>query len=187
MLKLTRITHSYGDRPVLKELSLTLQPGQRIALMGPSGSGKTTLLRIALGLLIPTSGTVENSFRKTAVVFQEPRLLPWRTALENVNLVLGDNGSTAEKARSCLAQLGLGDAADKYPVELSGGMQQRAALARAMAVEGDLLILDEPFKAMDEALRNQVIALVAQTKAAILLVTHELSEAEALGCEIRYL
>ena len=184
MLKLTGISHSYGDRPLLENRDLILHPGRRLALMGPSGCGKTTLLRIALGLLKPTEGTVENTFRKTAVVFQEPRLLQWRTALENVNLVLGDGKSTLETARAFLEQVKLSDAGDKYPRELSGGMQQRVAVARALAAEGDLLILDEPFKAMDEALREQLIARVAETKAAILLVTHEESEAEMLGCEI---
>ena len=184
MLKLTNISHSYGDRTVLEKFSLTLKPGQRIALMGPSGCGKTTLLRIAMGLLSPTAGTVENTFRKTSVLFQEPRLLPWRTALENVNLVLGDDRRTMEQARWHLKRLGLGQSADKYPKELSGGMQQRTALARAMAFDGDLLVLDEPFKAMDEALRFQVIAQVAETTAAILLVTHDEAEAVALGCEI---
>lgn len=184
MLKLTHIRHHYGGQPVLKDVSLTLLPGQRFALMGSSGVGKTTLLRIAAGLLKPTGGTVENSFRKSAVLFQEPRLLPWRTAAENVNLVLGDDRSTMEQARRQLEQLGLGQAADKYPDELSGGMQQRVALARAMAFDGDLLLLDEPFKAMDEALRFQLIAQVGEAPAAILLVTHEEAEAAALGCEI---
>ena len=184
MLSLLNISHSFGDREVLKNVTLKLTPGQRVALMGPSGVGKTTLLRIALQTLIPTCGTVENTFRKTAAVFQEPRLLPWRTALENVNLVLEDNDKTREKARLSLKQLGLGDAADKYPRELSGGMQQRVALARAMTVGADLLILDEPFKAMDEALRRDVIDLVGQTQGAILLVTHEEEEAKALNCEI---
>ena len=184
MLKLTNISHCYGDHKVLEQTSLTLDPGQRLALMGPSGCGKTTLLRIAMGLLQPSEGSVENTFRKTAAVFQEPRLLPWRTALENVNLVLGDGKHTLEAAQRYLKLVKLGAALDKYPRELSGGMQQRVALARALAAEGDLLILDEPFKAMDEALRSQVIALVAQTDAAILLVTHEESEAKALGCEI---
>lgn len=184
MLKLTAISHRYGDQPVLENKNLTLQPGQRLALMGPSGCGKTTLLRIALGLLKPTEGTVENTFRKTAVVFQEPRLLPWRTAQENVNLVLGDRKATLDTARQYLQQVKLSEAAEKYPRELSGGMQQRVAVARALAAEGDLLILDEPFKAMDEALREQIIARVAETRAAILLVTHEEAEARMLGCEI---
>ena len=184
MLKLTAISHRYADVPVLKDMDLTLLSGRRIAVMGPSGCGKTTLLRIALGILEPTDGTVENTFRKTAAVFQEPRLLPWRTALENVNLVLGDGKATLETAHKYLEQVKLADAADKYPRELSGGMQQRVSLARALAAESDLLILDEPFKAMDEALREQVIALVAQTEAAILLVTHEETEAKMLGCEI---
>lgn len=184
MLKLTNISHSYGEHAVLQNQNLTLLPGQRIAIMGPSGCGKTTLLRIALGLLKPTAGTVENTFRKTAAVFQEPRLLPWCTALENVNLVLGDGKSTLETAATYLEQVHLSEAADKYPRELSGGMQQRVAVARALAADGDLLILDEPFKAMDEALQEQIIALVNQTKAAILLVTHEEAEAKALDCEI---
>ena len=184
MLNLHNISHRFGEHLVLQNVDLSVNPKQRIALMGPSGSGKTTLLRVATGLLAPTEGTVENTFSKTAVVFQEPRLLPWRTAAENVNLVLEDNAKTMPKAKAQLIALGLEDALDKYPRELSGGMQQRVALARALVTDADLLVLDEPFKAMDEALREQVMALVAKTEAAILLVTHEESEAIALGCEI---
>ena len=90
MLKLQNITHRFGEHLVLQNVNLSVTPKQRIALMGPSGSGKTTLLRVATELIAPTEGTVENTFSKTAVVFQEPRLLPWRTAAENVNLVLED-------------------------------------------------------------------------------------------------
>ena len=184
MLELKNISHRYDSQWVLRNRNLTLKTGQRLAIMGPSGCGKTTLLRIVLGLMKPTEGTVKNTFSNLGVVFQEPRLLPWRTALENVNLVLGDSRETKEKAGSFLELVGLSDARDKLPGELSGGMQQRVALARALALEGDCLILDEPFKAMDEALRLQMIDLVAQTKAAVLLVTHEEAEAKSLGCEI---
>ena len=184
MLKLTNICHSFGENPVLKGFSLDLGPGERVALMGPSGVGKTTVLRIVMGLLAPDRGSVENGFSKTAVVFQEPRLLPWRTGEENVNLVLGDKLDTMPRARAWLERLGLKDAGTQYPSQLSGGMQQRVALARAMALEGDLLILDEPFKGLDEALREEVMARVAGTNAAILMVTHDEEEAEALGCRI---
>ena len=184
MLKLTNISHSFGEKQVLRDFSLTLRPGQRIALMGPSGVGKTTVLRLAMGLLEPEKGTVENSFSKTAPVFQEPRLLPWRTAAENVNLMLGDGRQTLDTAKAWLGRLGLEEAVDRYPAELSGGMQQRVALGRALAVQGDLMILDEPFKGLDEALRRQVMAQVNQTAAAIVLVTHDEEEAHALNCEI---
>ena len=187
MLKLVNISHSYGDRQVLQKKSLSLEAGQRIALMGPSGCGKTTLLKIALGLLQPSAGAVENRFRRVAAVFQEPRLLPWATALENVNLVLGDQKSSLPRAMAALEEMELGDAAQKYPRELSGGMQQRLAIARALATEPDLLILDEPFKGMDEALRLRVLQTVARTQAAVLLVTHEEWEARTLGCEIQTL
>lgn len=184
MLELRNICHRYDKSPLLRDFSLTLAPGQRLAIMGPSGCGKTTLLRIALGLIKPNSGTVRNEFDRTAVVFQEPRLLPWRTAAENVNLVLGDGAQTLPQARQTLAMLGLEEAADKYPPQLSGGMQQRVSIARALTLDAPLLILDEPFKAMDEALRHQVIDQVGQRADAILLVTHEPWEAQALGCEI---
>ena len=184
MLKLHQICHSFDQNPLLEDFNLELHPGQRLAIMGPSGSGKTTLLRIILGFITPKAGTAENTFATTAVVFQEPRLLPWATAAENVNLVLGDKAETLPRVLAQLESLGLKEAADKYPRELSGGMQQRVAIARALVLQPDLLILDEPFKAMDEGLRNQVISLVRQTNAAILMVTHDSWEAEALGCEI---
>ena len=181
MLEIKDVNLSFGEKTVLKNFSLSLQSGQRIALMGPSGCGKTTLLRIIAGLQTVSSGTVTNTFDKTAVMFQEPRLLPWCTAEQNVSLV-----SSPEKAAHYLSRLQLQESLQQNPATLSGGMQQRVALARALAYEGDLLLLDEPFKAMDQSLRQQVAEAVcaATPNTTVLLITHDPWEAEALGCQI---
>jgi NitT/TauT family transport system ATP-binding protein len=191
MLELNGISVSFGEHAVLTDCSLRLAPGERIALMGPSGCGKTTLLRIALSLQMPDSGTAVCRARKPAAVFQEPRLLPWLTALDNVNLVLFDTAETLPAARCWLERMELGEAAGLYPHELSGGMQQRVSLARALAVTPDLLVLDEPFRGLDTALRTQVTEAVASALSAfssegtaLLLATHSEEEALALGCRI---
>lgn len=184
MLKLRNVNYRYGEHSIFHSYDLTIHAGERVAVMGTSGSGKTTLLRLVMGLLSPMGGSVENTFQTMGVVFQEPRLLPWRTAIENVNLVLGDRSDTLETARRYLKKMELGEAADKYPREMSGGMQQRLALARALAVQGDFLILDEPFKGLDEELRQRVLEQVNEFEGAILLVTHEEMEAKALGCRM---
>ena len=181
MLEIKNATLSFGEKTILDNFSFTLAPGQRLALMGPSGCGKTTLLRVIAGLQAVSSGTVTNTFSKTAVMFQEPRLLPWCTAEQNVSLV-----SSPEKAAHYLTKLQLQKNLQQYPATLSGGMQQRVALARALAYEWDFLLLDEPFKAMDKTLRQQVAEAVcaATRNAAVLLVTHDPWEAEALGCQV---
>ena len=186
MLQLNDISVRFGTKPVLEGCSLRLEQGRRVALMGPSGCGKTTLGRVALLLQIPSSGTVTNRFARMAAVFQEPRLLPWATAAENVNLVLTDRAESLPEARAWLERLELGEAAGLYPGALSGGMQQRLSLARALAARPELLVLDEPFKAMDEALKERVMRVTAQSlgTAALLLITHSEQEAAALGCEI---
>ncbi len=186
MLELQNVSLSFGEKRVLDRCSLLLPPGGRIALMGPSGCGKTTLLRMALGLQLPDSGTVRSGFSRCAAVFQEPRLLPWCTAEENVNAVLSDGPQTLAAARARLAELELGEAVGLYPAELSGGMQQRVSLARALAAEPELLVLDEPFKALDEALKERVLLTTARSLggAALLMATHSEEEAQALGCRI---
>jgi len=186
MLELRDISLSFGTNQVLRDCSLTLEAGQRLALMGPSGCGKTSLLRVALSLQTPDSGAVNSRAEKTAAVFQEPRLLPWRTAAENVNLVLSDGDETMPAARAWLQKLELSEACALYPAELSGGMQQRVSLARALASAPQLLVLDEPFKAMDAALRERVMRLTEESLqgAALLMATHDEQEARALGCRV---
>ena len=203
MLEMRDITVAFGDKTVLQGCGLSLDPGEHLALMGPSGCGKTTLLRIALGLQMPDSGTVRCDYLRPAAVFQEPRLLPWRTALENVVLTMGGDGircggdlirpsvrtgapSPEGKALEWLERLEIGEAVELYPDELSGGMQQRVSIARAMAVQPDFLVLDEAFKGLDEELRKRVLDLLAGTldKTAVLLATHDVEEARALGCRI---
>ena len=186
MLELKDITLRFEQKTVLDKCSLRLHPGERIALMGPSGCGKTSLLRVALGLQMPDSGSVSCTFQSVAAVFQEPRLLPWRTAAENVNLVLSDRAETMPEALSWLEKLELSDAQALYPAELSGGMQQRLSIARALASRPALLVMDEPFKAMDDKLNERVIRAVAASVdgAALLRVTHSEAEARAVGCRI---
>lgn len=186
MLELQDVGVVFGSKAVLRNCFLSVPIGARIALMGPSGCGKTTLLRVALGLHGPDSGTVENSFSRPAAVFQEPRLLPWRSVLENVNLVLSDGPETKGEALAWLEKVELGEAAELLPAELSGGMQQRLSLARALAYGPDLLVLDEPFKGLDDALCRRMSALIAQAAqtCAILLATHNEEEARAIGCRI---
>ena len=184
MLELKNVSLSYGDLRVLRDVSLRLDPGERIAVMGPSGCGKTSLLRVIAGLQSPDSGTVKLAARRLSFVFQEPRLLPWLTAEENVRLVLPD-AHQGEDAAAWLSRFGLSDAADKLPAELSGGMQQLVSLARALVCTPDFLLLDEPFKALDAAAKQNAIATVSDgTDAAIILVTHDACEAEALGCRV---
>ena len=184
MLELKNVSLSYGDLRVLRDVSLRLDPGKRIAVMGPSGCGKTSLLRVIARLQVPDSGTVERAARRLSFVFQEPRLLPWLTAAEHVRLVMPDTHHS-EDAAAWLLRFGLSDAADKLPAELSGGMRQLVSLARALVCTPDLLLLDEPFKALDAATKQNVITAVSDgTSAAIILVTHDTREAESLGCRV---
>ena len=186
MLELRDISVSYGEKTVLQHCDLNLMSGERIALMGPSGCGKTTLLRIALGLHTPDFGTVKRYFSRVSAVFQEPRLLPWRTALENVMLPIAGRPDSRDAAVSHLEKLELADAAGLYPDELSGGMQQRVSLARAMVFAPDLLVLDEAFKGLDVGLRGRVLTLLAGSlqNTSVLLATHSEEEARALSCRI---
>lgn len=189
MLILEDIFYSYGCLKVIDGVSLTLTPGQILCLTGPSGCGKTTLLKIIAGLIAPEEGTVKNLFSRTSYVFQEPRLLPWRTTLENIAFGLRAKKILASErqqiAFNLAKELGIEQAANQYPHQLSGGMQQRVALARALAVEPDLLLLDEPFSSLDIGRRRQLqdlmLKLLSDRNLAALVVSHNLAEAVSLG------
>ena len=185
MLKIESITKSFGDKAVLRDLSLSVADTGIVAIMGSSGIGKTTLLNIIAGLEEADGGNISCTFKKISYKFQEPRLFEWLTAVENVELVL-DSSSAGVTARDLLCRLGLADSLGKYPAELSGGMQQRVALARAIAYDGDLLLLDEPFSAVDEETKKQLIALIKQygETHSVMIVTHDRAEAEALDAKI---
>ncbi len=186
MLELEAVSISFDGRAVLRDCSLHAAAGERLALMGPSGCGKTTLLLTALGLVKPDAGTVRRAAARVGAVFQEPRLLPWQSAAGNVNAVLSDGPGTLPEARQWLTRLELGDAAELYPRELSGGMRQRVAIARALAYRPELLVLDEPFRGLDGELSRRVSELISREteKTALLLATHSEAEAAALGCRI---
>lgn len=164
---------------LLRELSLVVPPGQTLAVMGRSGAGKTTLLRTISGLARPTVGTVERPVERVPVVFQEPRLLPWRTTRQNVELVLGKQHR--HRAEEWLRKVGLADAMDTYPLALSGGMRQRASIARALACQEPLLLVDEPFAHLDVVtaaqLREELTSQIAATGCATVWVTHDPAEA----------
>ena len=180
MIEINNVSVNYGNTKVLKDLSITVKKGEQIALMGPSGSGKTTVLKLIANQLRPTNGKIICRANKIGYMFQEPRLVPWLTAAENVNLVLGDTPETLPQAIKWLKSLGLGDAVNKYPSELSGGMQQRTALARTLAYDPDLLLLDEPFSALDEDMAENILSLVkAYTRdKTVILVTHNSNHAK---------
>ena len=183
MIRLNDLSLSFDGQQVLQNCTLTVAPGQRIALTGPSGCGKTTLINVIAGLLRPQSGTVEVN-GAVSYVFQEPALFPWLTAAENINVVLSDSAATRAEALRWLEAVGLADCRDKYPHQLSGGQKQRVALARALAFGGEILLLDEPLKGLDPDTRAQIASLIRRSweGKTLLLVTHDPWEAEAL-CE----
>jgi NitT/TauT family transport system ATP-binding protein len=171
----------------IKGVTLSLERGSFTAMVGRSGCGKSTLLHIAAGLDTGYEGsfTREPVNATLACLFQQPRLLPWQSARNNVAFVLETRGLARREARRRAEQMldlvGLGAAAGKFPAQLSGGMQQRVSLARALAVDPDLLLMDEPFSALDELtaarLREELVALCAQKPRTVLFVTHNIQEA----------
>jgi NitT/TauT family transport system ATP-binding protein len=185
-LRLSGIGHAYLGRTVLDGIDLAVSAGEIVALVGPSGCGKSTLVHIAAGIVEPLRGRVTPRYARHGMVFQEPRLMPWATAQENIAYPLRIAGRgrkqrlihAAQVARRVdLEEADLG----KFPVELSGGMRQRVAIARALARDPDFVFFDEPFTALDIALKrrmqNLAIAAAREAGFAALFVTHDLFEA----------
>ena len=186
-----------GETHALKEFSLNVSLGEFVSLVGPSGCGKTTVLSLVAGLIEPTSGKIElNSGRKTVgYMLQRDQLFPWRTIEDNVLLGLEiRREKTAESAAyavSLLEKYGLKDFINRYPSELSGGMRQRVALIRTLAFRPELLLLDEPFSALDFQTRlavcDDVYAIIRAEKKTAILVTHDISEAVAMSDRVAVL
>ncbi|MBR0898898.1 ABC transporter ATP-binding protein [Bradyrhizobium tropiciagri] len=188
-----------GPLEALKGLSLDVAPGEFVSLLGPSGCGKSTLLKLVTGLISPTSGTirlagnpVRGPRREVGIVFQQPTLLPWKTVLENILVPIRAMGIDAGKKRmvalSLLETMNLAAFAHHYPSELSGGMQQRVGIARGLIHDPTVLLMDEPFAALDaltrESMTDELQRIWMATKKSVLFITHSISESIYLADRI---
>jgi len=200
MIEMAGVSKQFGGGPaVLSPFDLEIQKGEFITLLGPSGCGKSTLLKLIAGLTVPTSGTIrvdgltpKNAREVLSFIFQDATLLPWRNVLQNVCLGLELDGATRErrekKAGELLELVGLQQVAQAYPRELSGGMKMRVSIARALATNPRLLLMDEPFSALDEMARDrlneEILRLREEQKWTAVFVTHSVAEAVFLSTRI---
>lgn len=187
LLTFNGVCAKYKDRQVIDNLTFSLKKGEVIALLGPSGCGKTTILNITSGLLKESAGEVEINTKDLGYVFQEPRLLPWKTVLDNVLFVIKGKEKMKKKRRALeiLELVGLRGFSNFYPSQLSGGMKQRVSIARALASDPKIILMDEPFSALDPELKselqNDLIQLIERQHTSIIYVTHDPEEAIKLA------
>lgn len=192
LIALEHVSKAFGTLEVLDDLSLQVDEGQIVAIVGPSGVGKTTILKLIAGIVLPDAGRMSVVGAPLAYVFQEPRLLPWRTAADNVAAPLRAQGMDRTEARAAagrwLGRVGLEGFEHFYPAKLSGGMAQRVSIARALAVGPRVLLLDEPFGNVDVDLRASVMAIlqemIGERAVTAVHVTHDLIEALQLADRI---
>jgi len=192
-VRLTEVSKVYGQGRgallALDKVSLSVAPGEFVCIIGASGCGKSTLLSLVAGLDSPTSGRIDTAGQKVTLMFQEPALFPWLTAAKNVELALRARGVPKAQRRTqtqeLLETVHLGDFGDKRPHELSGGMRQRVAMARALSQDADVLLMDEPFGALDamtrDLLHEELERICAERTMTVLFVTHNVREAARLG------
>ena len=196
MLKFENITYTYhtkeGETTAVKDLTFTVEDGQFVSVIGPSGCGKTTILSLAAGILAPSSGEVKRGGGEFGYMLQRDALFPWRSVEQNIFLPLEvkkrNTPEMRQKAVALAEKYGLKDFLKKSPTQLSGGMRQRVALIRTLAAEPDILMLDEPFSALDYQTRLEVCddvqSIIKGEKKTALLVTHDISEAIALSDKV---
>jgi NitT/TauT family transport system ATP-binding protein len=192
MITFKNVSKAFGTLKVLHDLSLHIAANQKVGVVGPSGSGKTIILKLIAGIVLPDDGTVTVAEGAVGYVFQEPRLLPWRTALDNVAAPLRAQGRSKAEAREVAAgwleRVELKGFERYHPAELSGGMAQRVSIARAFAVEPRILLMDEPFGNMDVALKGSLMdilqGIIKERRTTVVYVTHELTEALRLADRI---
>ena len=182
-VRIEKLSKSFGEKQVLRDLTLTIPEGEVTSLLGASGSGKTTLLRILAGLEKRDSGEISGLPKAISYVFQEDRLCEEFSAVSNLHFAVGKR-KTKQELRELLSELGLSESMERPVKELSGGMKRRVAIARALICEYELLLLDEPFKGLDAGLKDKVMGYVGDRLGTrrLVLITHDKSEAEAL-CE----
>jgi len=192
MIAFEHVSKSFDSLKVLNDLSFHIASGQIMGVVGPSGVGKTTILKLITGILAPDEGAVRAADGVVGYVFQEPRLLPWRTALDNVSAPLRAQGmakaEARERAAGWLARVDLAGFERYHPAELSGGMAQRVSVARALSVEPAILLMDEPFSNMDATLKSSLMVtlqqIIKERKTTVVYVTHDLTEALQLADRI---
>ncbi len=196
MVAIDKVTMSFGDFTAVREVDLQVGNGEFVAIVGPTGCGKSTVLNGVAGLLTPASGgitidgvPVKGVQKSVGYLFQQDALLPWKTALQNVELGLRFRGMAAkereERARAWLGKVGLSGFEHRYPHQLSGGQRKRVQMAQALIVEPKVILMDEPFSALDihtrHLMQNELLRLWQEDRRSVVLITHDLEEAIALG------